>query len=335
MKRLIVTSWVWKGVDITKFDNTVRRLGTGDERLRFFAWKYGLYCTRCHAVETLKPCPHCGGVEYHIGTSTGSVGLFCTECGHGFTAHLCGCGWKDEHISFVNVVTRTVPGHLLVPIERLAAWVRALPARSKRALPAVRSWIEDWAGAVFAYLFNHKEMSRELRYQKATKRALNGTARPRDIQLLVDHQLAAAFSNNPVTIACLSRYSETSIDLLVAADNNKGSSSLVHTLRRIGTPQCVDYLVRFLSHQNPSTRATAALALGKTKDRSAVEALCDALDDEDSSVKKAASVALGEIGDVSARKPLIEALTRVPRSERDRDPIAKEIRNALRKIGNP
>jgi HEAT repeat protein len=71
--------------------------------------------------------------------------------------------------------------------------------------------------------------------------------------------------------------------------------------------------------EEPTVRVAAALALGKVKDREAVEALISALADVSLWVRRAAADALGAIGDPRAVPALREALAALEDSIRDRE----------------
>ncbi|MBN1401303.1 MAG: HEAT repeat domain-containing protein [Anaerolineae bacterium] len=80
------------------------------------------------------------------------------------------------------------------------------------------------------------------------------------------------------------------------------------------------WLVQALEEdEEPTVRATAALALGKVKDREAVEALISALADVSVWVRRAAADALGTIGDPRAVPALREALGALEASIRDHE----------------
>jgi HEAT repeat protein len=71
----------------------------------------------------------------------------------------------------------------------------------------------------------------------------------------------------------------------------------------------VNALIRALGYvKDYGTRMSAAAALGRIKDRLAVEPLLAALNDEVAGVQKNAAIALGMIGDARAIKPLHEKL---------------------------
>ena len=75
-------------------------------------------------------------------------------------------------------------------------------------------------------------------------------------------------------------------------------------LSLIGEP-AVEPLIQALKDENPSLRASAALALGVTRDARAVEPLIQALKDEDENVLWNANMALRSIGE-PAMEPLIK-----------------------------
>lgn len=80
---------------------------------------------------------------------------------------------------------------------------------------------------------------------------------------------------------------------------------LTAKLVEAGDPAVVDVLLEGLHNDDPHTRQSAALYLGKLKDARAVPALAKALEDGRQQVQYAAAAALGEIGDKSA-VPAIE-----------------------------
>ncbi len=86
---------------------------------------------------------------------------------------------------------------------------------------------------------------------------------------------------------------------------------------------------RELADEDPEVRADAALRLGQTKAREAVDALVAVLDDPDERVRVEAARALGEIGDPRA----VPALTRLAGDRLHTVRIA--VAQALGKIGDP
>ena len=94
-------------------------------------------------------------------------------------------------------------------------------------------------------------------------------------------------------------------------------------------PLAVDPLVLTLrTDKHYAVREEAAYALGQIKDRSAVEALVEALGDVDSGVQRIAAASLGEIKDPRAIEPLVFTL------KEQRDPLVRStVLAALDKIG--
>jgi HEAT repeat protein len=72
----------------------------------------------------------------------------------------------------------------------------------------------------------------------------------------------------------------------------------------------IGHLRRIRKPGRPSERATSVAALGRMKERLALEELVEALDDPVLTVRRQAAVALGELGDPRAVEPLIAVLER-------------------------
>lgn len=79
---------------------------------------------------------------------------------------------------------------------------------------------------------------------------------------------------------------------------------LVERLCEVGDSGAAEALIEGLAMEDPRTRQSSALLLGKLKSRSAIAPLVKALHDERTTVQYAAAWALGEIGDPSAIQPI-------------------------------
>lgn len=88
-------------------------------------------------------------------------------------------------------------------------------------------------------------------------------------------------------------------------------------------------LVKQLQDPDAAVRAQAAVSLGQTKDRRAVEPLLTALKDSHPNVRASAATALGALNDARAVEPLIQAMT-------DANPVVRaEAAMALGEIKEP
>ncbi|MEW5701207.1 MAG: HEAT repeat domain-containing protein [Candidatus Zixiibacteriota bacterium] len=86
-------------------------------------------------------------------------------------------------------------------------------------------------------------------------------------------------------------------------------ANTANALGLIGDTAAVEPLIAHLGHREHRVRSEVATALGKTKDKRAVDSLIVTLQtDDDSDVRKSAAVALGSIGDSSAAPALVRAL---------------------------
>lgn len=86
------------------------------------------------------------------------------------------------------------------------------------------------------------------------------------------------------------------------------AASAADALGRIGDSSAVAPLVAIIMDRNAPTRIGAARSLGRLRDFRAVEPLIALLKDQDKLLRMAAAEALGSIGNPRAVKPLIEAL---------------------------
>jgi HEAT repeat protein len=90
-------------------------------------------------------------------------------------------------------------------------------------------------------------------------------------------------------------------------------------LATLGHPQALDALIHTLARSgDPQTRAAAAEAIGKLKDRRGLNTLIAALDDKDDRVRVTAATALAKLGDRTA----LDALIRMHAQETDAAPRA-------------
>jgi len=85
-------------------------------------------------------------------------------------------------------------------------------------------------------------------------------------------------------------------------------SNIAEALGRIRDKNAVEPLIASLEDEYWGTRESAAKALGDIGNNRAVEPLIKALKDENWTVRENAAKALGKIGDKRAQKPLKEAL---------------------------
>jgi len=105
--------------------------------------------------------------------------------------------------------------------------------------------------------------------------------------------------------------------------------SAANALGKIGDASAVPGLVEALEDRDNYVRNSATFALGCVGDASAVLALVKALQDEDGGVRIEATYALGKIGDISAIPALIEGL-------KDANTvICQHAAEELKKMGDP
>lgn len=50
---------------------------------------YGRQCIRCQELEGLSACANCGYGTFEVGRSGDAIGIFCEQCGKGFTRWTC------------------------------------------------------------------------------------------------------------------------------------------------------------------------------------------------------------------------------------------------------
>src|SRR3954447_1612272 len=93
----------------------------------------------------------------------------------------------------------------------------------------------------------------------------------------------------------------------LASPDDRCRSRAIAALVRIGPP-AVPALCLALREGGLRVRCGALMALGRIRDRGAVQTVCDALRDREVAVREHAAVALGEIGDPAAVPALCLAL---------------------------
>jgi len=96
-----------------------------------------------------------------------------------------------------------------------------------------------------------------------------------------------------------------------ASTNDLRKAALALVCLCLVLPGCsrTSRLAKKLQDPDASVRVQAAVSLGETKDRRAVEPLLDALKDANPGVRSAAATALGALNDARAVEPLIQATT--------------------------
>ena len=239
-----------------------------------------------------------------------------------------------------------------VALERLG-WKPGDDTEKARYLIAKREW-GDLAGlggsAVESLIQVLKDEDRDVRTGAAEAlRKIGEPAVDPLIKALKDENSDALVRE--VAAECLGEIGDArAVEPLIQALKHKDAASAVFVIKEdgalvpsggsakglslIGEP-AVEPLIQALKDENPSLRASAALALGVTRDARAVEPLIQALKDEDENVlwnanmalrsigepametlikdedwhvRQAAALALGVTGDARAVEPLTQAL---------------------------
>lgn len=96
----------------------------------------------------------------------------------------------------------------------------------------------------------------------------------------------------------------------------------------IGEEPTVDFLLECLKDKNYIVRREAIVALGRLKDKRAINPLIEALKDKNWDVRRYAASTLGDMGDSKAIEPLSELLM----TEKWEHSVRKEIEIALEKL---
>lgn len=103
------------------------------------------------------------------------------------------------------------------------------------------------------------------------------------------------------------------LNLLISNLKDTNYNTRLMALEALGKSRerlALEPLVEALRDESPQIRISACAALGRTRDPGAIEPLIGALSDPDVFVRSAGAAALGEIGDMRATMPLLEVFQR-------------------------
>lgn len=100
------------------------------------------------------------------------------------------------------------------------------------------------------------------------------------------------------------------IVLLNAGQKDKITHAAIDALGAISSPKAIPVLIEYMRHRRSAVRVLAINAIAEIKDKQVSEALKNALKDSDSTVRKTAALALGRYGDTSAVDVLFKAFDR-------------------------
>jgi len=103
---------------------------------------------------------------------------------------------------------------------------------------------------------------------------------------------------------------EPIMDLLRKGQTDKVTQAAIDALGAISSPKAIPILIEYMKHRRAAVRALAINAIAEIKDKQVSEALKSALKDSDSTVRKTAALALGRYGDASAVDILFKAFDR-------------------------
>jgi hypothetical protein len=100
------------------------------------------------------------------------------------------------------------------------------------------------------------------------------------------------------------------VELLKEGQKDKVTHAAIDALGAISSPKAIPILVEYMRHRRPAVRIIAINAIAEIKDKQVSEALQNALKDSDPTVRKTAALALGRYGDQSAVDILFKAFDR-------------------------
>jgi HEAT repeat protein len=100
------------------------------------------------------------------------------------------------------------------------------------------------------------------------------------------------------------------VDLLKAGQSDKVTQAAIDALGAISSPKAIPILIEYMKHRRAEVRVIAINAIAEIKDKQVSEALKSALKDSDTNVRKTAALALGRYGDPSAVDILFKAFDR-------------------------
>lgn len=100
------------------------------------------------------------------------------------------------------------------------------------------------------------------------------------------------------------------VELLKAGQTDKVTDAALDALGAISSPRAIPILVEYMRHRRPAVRIIAINAIAEIKDKQVIEALKSALKDSDGNARKTAALALGRYGDQSAVPVLFKAFDR-------------------------
>jgi hypothetical protein len=100
------------------------------------------------------------------------------------------------------------------------------------------------------------------------------------------------------------------VELLEKGQKDKVTHAVIDALGAISSPKAIPVLIEYMRHRRPAVRIRAVNAIAEIKSKQVSEALKNALKDSDSTVRKTAALALGRYGDSSAVDILFKAFDR-------------------------
>jgi len=103
---------------------------------------------------------------------------------------------------------------------------------------------------------------------------------------------------------------EPLIQLLKEGQKDKVTEAAIDALGAISSPTSIPILIEYMKHRRPAVRILAVNAIAEIKDKQVIDALKNALKDSDAGVRKSAALALGRYGDQSAVGILFKAFER-------------------------